>query len=422
MRLAAFDRAGYGRGMTRKTDSSHALIFILATILIDAVGVGIIFPLMPDLMARVGAGDVGAGALGAGVLMAAYAAMQFLFAPIVGGLSDSIGRKPVLITSLAALSLNYGIMALAQSFWLLLLGRVLSGIAGATHITATAFLADIAPPEKRAAHFGLIGATYGLGFVMGPAIGGLLATWSVTAPFWVAGGFAAANVLLGLFALPESLPKERRRAFGRADLNPFGVMLAAFRLPGLGLPLVLIFVFEFANMVYPTLWSFWAKATFGWSAAMIGASFAFYGLGAALAQGALLPRFVRGLGEGRTLMIGAVAAAVAFVGLGATQIGWAVFVLLWVASLSDMVPPTMTALMSLRVSEDRQGLLQGVVASLGSIAAIIAPLLLTPLFEAFAAPDAPIVWPGMPFLAAGGLMILSLPGFWRLVRRSRATA
>ncbi len=399
----------------------NPLLFIYGTVLLDAVGVGLIFPLMPDLMAHVGAGDTASGALWGGVLMAAYAAMMFLFSPIIGGLSDALGRKPVLLLALATLVVDYSIMALATSFWLLLLGRVLTGIAGATHVTATAYLADISTPEKRAANFGRIGATYGAGFVMGPALGGVLATWHLSAPFWVAAGFALTNVLFGLFVLPESLPPEKRRAFTRADMNPFTALRDAFRLPGLALPLALLFTFEFANMVYPTLWSFWSRETFGWSTALIGASFAFYGIGVAFTQGAVLPFLIPRIGEFRTLLVGAVTAILAMVGLGLAPAGWVVFALIPMACLSDITQPTATAMMSNMVAEDRQGLLQGVLNSLGAISAVIAPLIVTPLFHAFAVPDAPIYLPGMPFLAAGGLMILAFPAFLALNPKRRRT-
>lgn len=393
----------------------RALYFILATILLDAIGVGLIFPMMPDLMARVGAGaDTASGAVYGGVLMAAYAAMQFLFAPIVGGLSDAYGRRPVLIVALATLAVDYVIMALAGTFWVLLLGRVLAGIAGATYITATAYIADISPPTRRAANFGLIGAAFGVGFVMGPALGGLLAAWHITAPFWVAAGFSALGVLFGLVVLPESLEKAKRRRFVRSDLNPFGAIRDAFRLPGLALPLMVLFTFEFANMVYPTLWAFWTREAFGWPAALIGGSLALYGIGVAITQGAVLPALIPRIGEYRTLILGALAGIVALVAFGVTPYAWVVFVFLPVACLADMVPPTATAMMSNIVSEDRQGVLQGVIASLGSIAAVVAPLIVTPLFRVFAAPDARLYLPGMPFLAAGGLLLLVFPAFLAL--------
>lgn len=392
----------------------HALLFILATILIDAIGIGLIFPMMPDLMARVGAGDTATGAIWGGVLMAAYAAMQFLFSPIVGGLSDAFGRRPVLILALATLAVDYAIMALATGFWLLLIGRLLAGIAGATYITATAYLADISSPEKRAANFGLIGATFGVGFVMGPVLGGTLAAWHITAPFWTAAAFSALNVVFGLFVLPESLTPARRRAFTRADLNPFGAIRDAFRLPGLARPLLLLFAFEFVNMVYPTLWSFWTREAYGWSAAAIGLSFTAYGIGVAITQGAVLPALVPRIGEFRTLMLGVTAGLAALFALGATPAAWVVFVIIPISCLSDMVPPTATAMMSNLVADDRQGVLQGVIASLGSIAAIVAPLLLTPMFHVFAAEDAPVYLPGAPFLASGALLAVVFPAFLAL--------
>ncbi len=400
----------------------RALFFILATILLDAVGVGLIFPMMPDLMARVGAGETTAsGAVWAGVLMSAYAGMQFLFAPIVGGLSDAFGRRPVLVAALATLAVDYVIMALAGTFWVLLVGRVLAGIAGATYITATAYIADITPPEKRATNFGLIGATFGIGFVMGPALGGLLAAWHITAPFWVAAVVSAVGAGFGFLMLPESLAPEKRRRFLRTDLNPFGAIIGAFRLPGLALPLMLLFTFEFANMVYPTLWAFWTREAYGWSAALIGGSLAFYGVGVAFAQGVVLPALIPRIGEYRTLIFAAVTGIFALVALGLTPPAMLVFALIPISCLADMLPPTATAMMSNLVAEDRQGVLQGVIASLGSIAAVVAPLIVTPLFRVFAAPDARLYLPGMPFLAAGGLLIVVFPAFLALdpVRRAR---
>jgi DHA1 family tetracycline resistance protein-like MFS transporter len=391
-----------------------AIWFILATILLDAVGIGIVFPIMPDLMERVGAANTADGAFWGGILMASYAAMQFLFAPVIGGISDSLGRRPVLLLALVTLAVDYVVMALATTFWWLLIGRVLAGIAGATYITATAYLADISKPEERAANFGLIGATFGIGFVMGPAIGGLVASVHITAPFWLAAGLATLNVVFGLFLLPESLAPEKRRAFTKRDLNPFGSILDAFRLPGLMLPLILIFAFEFANMVYPTLWAFWTREVFGWGTALIGISLASYGIAVAFTQGVvmrfMLPRF----GEYRTLIFSIICAIAAFVAFGLTGSVWVMFSFIIVAALADMAPPTMTAMMANMVSEDRQGLLQGVIASLGSIAAVIAPMVVTGVFQFFADAEAPVYLPGAPFLLSGLMVLILLPYFLRL--------
>ncbi|WP_133485627.1 TCR/Tet family MFS transporter [Aliiroseovarius marinus] len=391
-----------------------AIWFILATILLDAVGIGIVFPIMPDLMERVGAANTADGAFWGGILMASYAAMQFLFAPVIGGISDSLGRRPVLLLALVTLAVDYVIMALATTFWWLLIGRVLAGIAGATYITATAYLADISKPEERAANFGLIGATFGIGFVMGPAIGGLVASVHITAPFWLAAGLAALNVAFGLFLLPESLAPEKRRAFTKRDLNPFGSILDAFRLPGLMLPLVLIFAFEFANMVYPTLWAFWTREVFGWGTALIGISLASYGIAVAFTQGVVMRFMLPKLGEYRTLIFSIICAIAAFVAFGLTGSVWVMFTFIIVAALADMAPPTMTAMMANMVSEDRQGLLQGVIASLGSIAAVIAPMVVTGVFQFFADADAPIYLPGAPFLLSGLMVLILLPFFLRL--------
>lgn len=391
-----------------------AIWFILATILLDAVGIGIVFPIMPDLMERVGAANTADGAFWGGILMASYAAMQFLFAPVIGGISDSLGRRPVLLLALVTLAVDYVIMALATTFWWLLIGRVLAGIAGATYITATAYLADISKPEERAANFGLIGATFGIGFVMGPAIGGLVASVHITAPFWLAAGLAALNVAFGLFLLPESLAPEKRRAFTKRDLNPFGSILDAFRLPGLMLPLVLIFAFEFANMVYPTLWAFWTREVFGWGTALIGISLASYGIAVAFTQGVVMRFMLPKLGEYRTLIFSIICAIAAFVAFGLTGSVWVMFTFIIVAALADMAPPTMTAMMANMVSEDRQGLLQGVIASLGSIAAVIAPMVVTGVFQFFADADAPIYLPGAPFFLSGLMVLILLPFFLRL--------
>ncbi|WP_298561209.1 TCR/Tet family MFS transporter [uncultured Aliiroseovarius sp.] len=391
-----------------------AIWFILATILLDAVGIGIVFPIMPDLMERVGAANTADGAFWGGILMASYAAMQFLFAPIIGGISDSLGRRPVLLLALVALAVDYVVMALATTFWWLLLGRILAGIAGATYITATAYLADISKPEERAANFGLIGATFGIGFVMGPAIGGLVAGIHITAPFWLAAGLATLNVAFGLFLLPESLAPEKRRAFTKRDLNPFGSILDAFRLPGLMLPLILIFAFEFANMVYPTLWAFWTREVFGWGTALIGISLASYGIAVAFTQGVVMRFMLPKLGEYRTLIFSIICAIAAFVAFGLTGNAWVMFSFIIVAALADMAPPTMTAMMANMVSEDRQGLLQGVIASLGSIAAVIAPMVVTGVFQFFANANAPIYLPGAPFLLSGLMVLILLPYFLRL--------
>ncbi|WP_299879572.1 TCR/Tet family MFS transporter [uncultured Sulfitobacter sp.] len=392
---------------------SGAYLFILATLMIDAIGIGIVFPIMPDLMDRVGAGSTAEGAFWGGVMMSAYAAAMFLFGPIIGSLSDAYGRRPILIAALLTLTVDYVIMAMAETYWVLLVGRVIAGVAGATYITATAYIADIAKPEERAASFGMIGAAFGIGFVLGPALGGLASGWHITAPFWIAAGLSALNVIFGIFVLPESLKDENRRPFGKRDLNPFGTIARAFATPGLAIPLICIFVFEFANMVYPTLWAFWGREVFGWDGFTIGLSLSAYGILIAVIQAGVLPQLTRRLGDFRTLIIATIAALVGFIGFGLANSVLIVAIVMPVAALADMAPPLMTAFAANRVGEDQQGLVQGVIASLSSIAAVAAPLMLTGVFERFVNSDG-IYLPGAPFYVAALLLLAIVPLILRL--------
>jgi DHA1 family tetracycline resistance protein-like MFS transporter len=390
-------------------------LFILATLMIDAIGIGIVFPIMPDLMDRVGAASTAEGALWGGIMMSAYAAAMFLCGPIIGSLSDAYGRKPILIAALLTLTLDYVIMAMAQTYWVLLLGRIIAGMAGATYITATAYISDIAKPEQRGASFGMIGAAFGIGFVLGPALGGMASGLHITAPFWIAAVLSALNVAFGLFILPESLKSENRRSFGRADLNPFGSILRAFAIPGLAAPLVCIFVFEFANLVYPTLWAFWGREVFAWDGFTIGLSLSAYGVLIAVVQAGLLPRLTRSLGDGRTLILASGAAIVGMVGFGFAGAIWAVAVFLPIAALSDMAPPLMTAFAANRVGDDQQGLVQGVIASLSSVAAVAALIALTGVFETFV-DDQGIYFPGAPYVVGAVLVLAILPLIIRICR------
>lgn len=392
---------------------NRAIVFILITLMIDAIGIGIVFPIMPDLMDRVGAGDTGQGAFWGGLLMAAYAGALFLCGPIVGSISDAVGRRPILIAALVMLAIDYVIMALADSFWLLFVGRTLAGLAGATYITATAYIADISTPKEKAANFGLIGAAFGIGFVLGPAIGGLAAEISIAAPFWIAAVLSGGNALFGYFVLPESLTPEKRRPFGKRDLNPFKSILDAFRLPGLAVPLLCIFIFEFANMVYPTLWAFWTREVFGWSTLYIGLSLAAYGVLLALVQGGLMPVFIRWIGDFRTLMLGMVSALISMIGFGFTETVTALVVFLLLAALSDLVPALVTAMTSNQTDEDRQGVVQGVIASLSSVAAVLSPLAMTALFQVSVDGEG-VYFPGAPFLFSALLVLAMMPLAFRL--------
>ena len=383
-------------------------LFILTTLMIDAIGVGIVFPIMPDLMDRVGASSAAEGALWGGVMMSAYAAAMFLFGPIVGSLSDWCGRRPILIAALATLAIDYIIMAMAQTYWVLLMGRIIAGMAGATYITATAYISDITKPEERGTAFGMIGAAFGIGFVFGPALGGISSGWHVTAPFWIAALLSTLNMIFGLLILPESLKKENRRPFGKSDLNPFASILRAFLIPGLAVPLICIFVFEFANMVYPTIWAFWGREVFDWGSFTIGLTLSAYGIMIAAVQAGLLPQMTKRLGDYKTLIFASIAAVIALLGFGFSTAAWAVAAIIPMAALSDMAPPLLTAFAANRVADDQQGLVQGVIASLASVAAVAAPLVLTGVFELFVNNEG-IYFPGAPFLIAAVLIMAIFP-------------
>ncbi len=392
---------------------SRPFLFILATLLIDAIGIGIVFPIMPDLMDRVGAGSTAQGAFSGGIMMSAYAAAMFLFGPIIGSLSDAYGRRPVLIAALVMLTIDYVIMAMAETYWVLLIGRVVAGMAGATYITATAYIADISKPEERGAAFGMIGAAFGIGFVLGPALGGLASGWHITAPFWIASALSALNGLFGIFVLPESLKAEKRRPFGKRDLNPFGSIARAFKIAGLAIPLICIFVFEFANMVYATLWSFWGREVFGWDGFTIGLTLSAYGVLIAVVQAGILPQLTKRFGDYKTLNLAIFAAIIGMVGFGFANTVWVVAIFLPIAALSDMAPPLLTAFAANRVGEDLQGLVQGVIASLSSVAAVLGPLVLTVAFERSVNAEG-LYFPGAVFLVAAVLVAAIVPLVWRL--------
>ncbi|MFQ3212443.1 MAG: DHA1 family tetracycline resistance protein-like MFS transporter [Oceanospirillaceae bacterium] len=383
-------------------------LFILTTLMIDAIGVGIVFPIMPDLMDRVGSGSAAEGALWGGVMMSAYAAAMFVFGPVVGSLSDAYGRRPILIVALATLAIDYIIMAMAQTYWVLLMGRIIAGMAGATYITATAYISDITKPEERGAAFGMIGAAFGVGFVFGPALGGISSGWHVTAPFWIAAALSTLNMVFGFFVLPESLNEESRRSFSKRDLNPFASIVRAFLIPGLTIPLICIFVFEFANMVYPTLWAFWGREVFAWDSFTIGLTLSAYGILIAAVQAGLLPLMTKRLGDYRTLMFSSMAAVIALIGFGFSTAAWAVAIVIPIAALSDMAPPLLTAVAANKVADDQQGLVQGVIASLASVAAVVAPLVLTGVFERFVN-NKGLYFPGAPFFIAAVLIIAIIP-------------
>lgn len=264
------------------------ITFILITLVIDAMGIGLIMPVMPDLIRDVSGGGLADAAIWGGIMATSFAVMQFLFGPVIGNLGDRFGRRPVLLTSMAVMALDYLIMAVAGSIWLLLAGRIVGGITAATQSTATAYIADISTPEEKAARFGLTGAAFGLGFVLGPVMGGLLGELGPRAPFYAAAVLAMLNLALGAVALPETVTDRIRRPFDLRSANPFRTFGQMGQLPGLRQMLIIFFLYEFAFIVYPATWAYFSQARFGWSPAMVGVSLAAYGLSSVVVQAILI--------------------------------------------------------------------------------------------------------------------------------------
>ncbi|MCG6883025.1 MAG: TCR/Tet family MFS transporter [Silicimonas sp.] len=385
--------------------------FIMTTVVIDSMGIGLILPVMPALLEEIGDIPLSEAAIWGGLLTTVFAVMQFFFSPVVGALSDRFGRRPVLLISLGILALDYLVMAVAQVFWILLLGRMLAGISAATQSTATAAIADISKPEEKAARFGLVGAAFGLGFVLGPMLGGILGEYGTRAPFYAAAGLAALNMVFGFFVMPETVTDATRRPLSLARTNPLGAFFNVGLNPELRRLLLLFFLYEIAFFVYPAIWAYFTTARFGWSEGMIGASLAGFGVAMAIVQGGLIRVILKFLGDRGTVLYGLIFNACAFTFLGFVTSGALALSFIPITALGAVVIPAIQAVMSRLTPDDSQGELQGVLASVAAIATIISPLMMTTVFWRFTAEDAPVYLPGAPFLVSMLLMLVCMAVF-----------
>ncbi|MEL6957947.1 MAG: TCR/Tet family MFS transporter [Pseudomonadota bacterium] len=388
----------------------RAISFILVTLTLDAMGIGLILPVMPDLIAEVNGGTIGTAAVWGGILATTFAVMQFLFSPTLGSLSDRYGRRPVILLSLLIMSIDYLVMAVAGSIWLLFVTRVIGGITAATQSAAAAFIADISKPEEKSANFGLIGAAFGIGFVLGPVIGGLLGELGTRAPFYAAAALGFLNLAFGYYVLPETVTDRTRRTFEWRRANPFGAFKAIGQLDGLRPLIALVFLYEFAFIVYPATWAYFTKEAFGWSPGMVGASLAMFGIGMAIVQGALIRPVLRRFGERGTIIYGISFNFIAFIALTLLTNGWVALAFTPITSLGAVVTPALQGLMSRRASDDQQGELQGVIASAKSMAMIFSPLVMTQIFWAFTTENGPY-FPGAAFALSAVLMIVCMAVF-----------
>ncbi len=390
-----------------------SLIFVLVTVAIDSIGIGIIIPVMPDLIKEISGGSIADAAVWGGVLAASFSFMQFLCSPTVGSLSDRYGRRPVLLLSLLFMTIDYLIMGVAHTMVLLLLGRILGGITASTPATVGAYIADISKPEEKAKNFGLIGASFGVGFVLGPLFGAFFAEFGTRAPFFAAAAISFLNLTLGYFVLPETVTDAIRRSFEWKRANPIGSLLYLAQLPSLKLLLAIFFIFQIAFAVYPAIFSFYTVERFGWDPKLIGISLAAYGIMIAIVQGGLIRIALKYFTERQTMLFGYFFEIVGFAGFGFIDETWMAFVLIPISSLGSLAIPAHQGMMSRIAGVEQQGELQGIMTSLTSLAFIISPLIMTWLFYVFVDPEFPIYLPGAPFLFA---MLIGMLCFILIIR------
>jgi DHA1 family tetracycline resistance protein-like MFS transporter len=382
----------------------RAVPIVLAAVLIDTIGFGIVMPVLPSLITSLGHVGIDDATRIAGYMLVAFALAQFVAGPVLGNLSDRFGRRPVLIASMLAFGIDYALMALAPTLAWLFLGRFIAGIAGAIYGPASSVIADVTPPDKRSAAFGYISAAFGIGFIIGPALGGLIAGLGPRAPFIAAALLALGNVAIMVIAMPESLAREHRRPFRLRDAHIVGAFKPLFESRTAAPLLLVALIWQLAHQVYPATWAFWATIRFDWSPGAIGISLAFVGLIMALVQALLVGPVIGRIGDPRALLVGLVSGAAGFLALAFVTAGWQTYAIMVLASLSGFVGPALNGLLSRMAGPDRQGALQGGLGSLGSVAAIVSPLMMTQTLAAGVVHG----FPGASFLLAGVLVLLGL--------------
>jgi DHA1 family tetracycline resistance protein-like MFS transporter len=385
-----------------------AFAFIFVTVLLDSIGFGLIMPVVPQLIMQVSGGTLTSAARDSGLLMFAFASMQFVASPVLGNLSDRFGRRPVLLGSLLAMGCNYLLMGWAPTMVWLFVGRLISGISASTYGIANAYVADTFPAEKRAQYFALLGAGFGTGFIVGPAIGGFLGEYGVRTPFYAAAGLTFLNIIYGFFVLPESLKDAHRRNFDFARANPSGALRHLWKYPVV-LALVLVYFFYMlGHFSLPSIWAFFTIEKFGWSARDIGVSLSAVGVAMIFVQAFLIRRVLPLWGPTKTAVVGMSAAMLSFFGYAFVPYGWMMYPVIVVGSLQGFVTPSLQSIMSAHIPANAQGELQGALGSMSGLVAIISPPFMTQLFAYFSAAQSVVYFPGAPFFAAALLTLLAL--------------
>ncbi len=394
--------------------SRYALAFVFVTMLVDSIGLGLIIPVAPKLISELTGLGMSGSARWGGWLYFVFALMQFLCAPLIGNLSDRFGRRPVLIAALLALGVDYAITGLAPTIGWLFIGRFLSGIAGASYTTVNAYIADVSPPEKRAANFGLTGAAFSVGFILGPALGGTLGEYSARLPFLVAAGLSLVNALFGFFVLTESLAPENRRKFEFWRANPLGALAALRRFPGILVLCIVIVLMRLAHDSNPAVFSYYVMLKFHWTPRLVGYSLMAVGAMMAVVFGFLTRAVIPRIGESAAVYLGLACGAVGFAGYAFATQSWMMFAWMAPFALMGFVMPALNSIMSKQVGPTEQGELQGALACIGSLTSIVAPPLLTNLFAYFTSGRAPVYFPGAAFLAASLCLVLAMLVFARI--------
>lgn len=394
-------------------ENKKPIVFIFITIVLDMLGIGIIIPVLPDVIRRFTTEPSAVTDL-FGYFVATYAVMQFVASPVLGSLSDRFGRRPILLGSLLGASIDYVFMAFAPTLGLLFVGRVISGLTGASMTVANSYMADISTDENRSANFGMIGAAFGVGFIAGPMVGGALGHWGPTAPFLAAAVLNFLNFLFGVFLLPESLSPQHRRKVEIRKLNPFSTLKKLF-----GNHAILVFILAYtlsflAGNVHPSIWTLYTEHKFGWSPFQVGLSLSLVGVVFGFSQAVLTKKLVPKWGEEKSLLIGVVVSTLSFVLYASVTEGWMIYLVVVASCLSGLAMPCLQSMMTKQCPPDRQGELQGGLVSLASLASIAAPLIYTQSFKIATVPGTAVWFSGLPYFVAS---LISLMSFVLLVRK-----
>ncbi|MDQ0321175.1 DHA1 family tetracycline resistance protein-like MFS transporter [Pararhizobium capsulatum DSM 1112] len=386
----------------------RGLFLVFVILFLDIMGIAIITPVLPAYLEELTGATISEAAVEGGWLLLVYSGMQLLFAPLIGNLSDRFGRRPVLLASVLTFALDNLICALATTYWMLFVGRVLAGISGASFSTASAYIADVSDDSNRAKNFGLIGIAFGTGFALGPVLGGILGEFGPRIPFYGAAALSFINFVVAFFLLPETLGKEHRRRFEWKRANPLGAVKQMRNYPGIGWILLVFFLYWQAHAVYPAVWSFVTSERYGWSEGQIGLSLGIFGICGALVMGFVLPRVVPRLGEWKSGAVGLAFTGLGLFGYALAFQGWMVYAVILLTCIEALADPPLRSIAAARVPPSAQGELQGALSSISSFTTIIGPLMFTQIFSSFTAPGATVHFAGAPYVLSGFFIVLAL--------------